>query len=456
MIRSSNGWQALAAPAQPPAPVTQTPSTTAGTTISVERYKRDLHNALVKVIDLDRLRSLSTDRQRSELRTLLAKVIASDPPAVPVEQEQLLRDMLDEILGFGPLEPLLHDPTITDILVNGAHEVYVERGGVLAPSNVTFRDDQHVLQVLDRIVSRVGRRIDESSPLVDARLPDGSRVNAVVPPVSVKYPVISIRRFGGAAKHLDDLVQLHMMAPEMSVFLQAAVRARLNVIVSGGTGSGKTTLLNALSRFIPATERIVTVEDAAELQLQQRHVVTLESRPPNIEGRGTISVRDLVRNALRMRPDRIIVGECRGAEALDMLQAMNTGHDGSLTTLHANTPRDVLTRLETLVLMAGYDLPLRAIRQQVTGAIHLIVQTARLQGGVRRVTSITELTGMEGDVITTQDVFRYHQGGVNASGKAFGTFEALGVRPRAADRIHTAGISLAPDLFHQRVLAADE
>ncbi|AMV29530.1 Putative conjugal transfer protein [Gemmata sp. SH-PL17] len=450
------GWRTAAVPAPVPvAPPVQPPPS--GESLAIlERYKRDLHNSLVNSLDSNRLSALPADRQRAELSALIAKAIASDPPPVARADERLLRELLDEILGFGPLEILLRDPTITDILVNGPKEVYVERNGKLALSDVTFRDDQQVMQVLDRIVSKVGRRIDESSPMVDARLPDGSRVNAVIAPLSVKFPAISIRRFGGGAKHLDDLVGLHMLAPEMALFLKAAVKARLNIIVSGGTGSGKTTLLNALSRFIPETERIVTIEDAVELQLQQRHVVTLESRPQNVEGKGQVTIRDLVRNALRMRPDRIVVGECRGAEALDMLQAMNTGHDGSLTTLHANTPRDVLARLETMVMMAGFDLPVKAIRQQVASAVNIIVQTARLQGGARRVTSITELTGMEGETITLQDVFRYHQSGVNGAGKAFGTFEATGIRPHATERIQTAGVVLPPDVFQQRTLAPDE
>lgn len=455
-----SGWRVLPTPSascETPAPAVALAPPSGETLLPMERYKRDLHNSLVRSLDLERLKALPADRQRIELSTLLAKVIAADPPPIiGVDQDRLLRELLDEIVGFGPLEPLFRDPTITDILVNGPKEIYIERDGKLALSDVTFRDEQQVMQVLDRIVSKVGRRIDESSPMVDARLPDGSRVNAVIPPLSVKFPAISIRRFGGAAKQLDDLVRLHMLSPEMALFLQAAVKARLNIIVSGGTGSGKTTLLNALSHFIPANERIVTIEDSAELQLQQRHVVTLESRPSNVEGKGLVTVRDLVRNALRMRPDRIVVGECRGAEALDMLQAMNTGHDGSLTTLHANTPRDVLARLETMVLMAGYDLPIKAIRQQVVGAVNLVIQTARLQGGVRRVTSITELTGLEGETIMLQDVFRFRQVGVNGAGKAFGVFEATGIRPHVVERIHTGGTQLPPDLFQQRVLAPDE
>lgn len=422
----------------------------------LERYKRTIHNSLVDSLDLNQLLTLPAERQRTELRALITKAMTSDPPpAGRPEQDRMVRELLDEILGLGPLEILLRDPTITDILVNGAKEVYVERGGKLVQSEVTFRDDAHVAQVLDRIVSKVGRRIDDSSPMVDARLPDGSRVNAIIPPLSVKFPALSIRRFTGGGRQIDELIRLHMLAPEMAVFLQSAVKCRLNIIVSGGTGSGKTTFLNALSRSIPAHERIVTIEDAAELQLQQRHVVSLETRPPNLDGRGTVTTRDLVRNALRMRPDRIVIGECRGAEALDLLQAMNTGHDGSLTTLHANSPRDAMFRLEMMVLMAGIELPVRAIRQQVSAAVDLIVQVARLQGGARRVVSITELTGMEGETITLQEIFRYNQTGVNAAGHAFGTFEATGVRPKSIERIQTLGEHLPSNLFGQRVLCHD-
>jgi pilus assembly protein CpaF len=422
----------------------------------LERYKQNLHNSLVNSLDLNQLMALPPERQRIELRALITRSMTADPPPIGrPEQERLTDEMLDDILGLGPLELLLRDPTTSDILINGAKDVYVERGGRLVKSEITFRDDAQVMQILDRIVTRVGRRVDDSSPMVDARLPDGSRVNAIIPPLSTKFPAISIRRFNTAGRQLDDLIRLKMLSAEMANFLQAAVKARLNIIVSGGTGSGKTTFLNALSRFIPSHERIVTIEDAAELQLQQRHVVSLEARAPNIEGKGAVSVRDLVRNALRMRPDRIVIGECRGPEALDMLQAMNTGHDGSLTTLHANTPRDVLSRLETMVLMAGYDLPVRAIRQQVAGAVNLIVQTARLQGGVRRVTSVTEVIGMELDTITLQEVYRYHQQGVNEAGQAYGSFEATGIRPRAADRIQTAGIHLPPEIFQQRTFMKD-
>ena len=436
--------------AEPPAPVGPDPQT------PLERYKRHLHNQFIKTLDGSHLRALTPDRQRAELHTMLVKVIASEPPPVPsTEYGRVIAELLNDILGFGPLEPLLVDPTISDILVNGASEVYVERHGVLELTNVRFRDDDHVRQVIDRIVVRVNRRVDESSPMVDARLPDGSRVNAIIPPLSLRGPIISIRRFSGKARTLDDLTQMLMLAPEMSAFLQAAVKARLNIVISGGTGSGKTTLLNALSHYIPENERVVTIEDSAELKLQQRHVLPLESRPANLEGKGAVTVRDLLRNALRMRPDRIVVGECRGAETLDMLQAMNTGHDGSLTTLHANNSRDVLSRLETMVMMAGYDLPVRVIRQQIAGAVDLIVQTNRLQGGVRRVTAITELVGMEQETITLQDLFEYQQTGVSSQGRATGVFRGTGVRPTFMERFVSAACPVPPELFAERVLLRD-
>ena len=459
--QQSNGWRVTPLPQSltelarqvPPEPA---PATSLEPRSALDRYKRDIHNQLMKTLNTGRLGALPLDRQRAEIRSLLTKAIAAEPPPVARgEHEQVITDLLNDILGFGPLEPLLLDPTVSDILVNGPNEVYVERRGVLELTDTRFRDEEHVRQVIDRIVVRVNRRVDESSPMVDARLPDGSRVNAVIPPLSLRGSLISIRRFSGTAKTLDDLTQLRMLAPEMSAFLQAAVKARLNIVISGGTGSGKTTLLNALSHFIPDTERVITIEDSAELKLQQRHVLPLESRPPNLEGKGAVTVRDLVRNALRMRPDRIVVGECRGAEALDMLQAMNTGHDGSLTTLHANNSRDVLARLETMVLMAGYDLPIRVIRQQIAGAIDLIVQTNRLQGGVRRVTAITELVGMEQDTITLQDLFEYHQTGVSKQGKAIGVFRSTGVRPLFTERFATAGCLVPPELFAERVLLRD-
>jgi pilus assembly protein CpaF len=350
---------------------------------------------------------------------------------------------------------LLKDPTISDILVNGPYKVYVERRGKMEKSEVKFRDNDHLLQIIDRIVSKVGRRVDETSPLVDARLPDGSRVNAVIPPIALDGCSLSIRRFGSNPLKLDDLLNFKSFTPEMAMLMEAAIKARLNIVISGGTGCGKTTLLNTLSGFIPHEERVVTIEDAAELQLQQDHVVRMETRPPNIEGKGQITTRDLVRNALRMRPERIIIGECRGAETLDMLQAMNTGHAGSMTTLHANTPRDAQARLETMILMAGMDLPMKAMRQQIASAVDLIIQANRLQGGPRKVTQITEVVGMEGDIVVMQDIFRFRQLGVDQNGKAVGQFEATGVRPTFSARLESAGLKLASNLFQERVLQRD-
>jgi pilus assembly protein CpaF len=353
------------------------------------------------------------------------------------------------VTGLGPLEPLFRDPTISDILVNGPHDCYVERRGKLSRVNVTFRDNAHLLAVIDRIVSKVGRRVDESSPMVDARLPDGSRVNAIIPPLAIDGAVLSIRRFGQGLS-AQQLVEKNAMTEEMMHLLAGCVHARLNILVSGGTGSGKTTLLNALSSFIPNHERVVTIEDAAELRLQQEHVVRLETRPPNAEGRGEVIARDLVKNALRMRPDRIILGEVRGAEALDMLQAMNTGHEGSLATLHANTPRDALSRLETMILFAGTNLPNRAMREQISSAVDMIVQVSRLADGSRRVVSITEITNMEGDVITAQELFRFRRRGINPDGVVVGTYEPTGVRPTFFDRLKVAGVDLSADMFSPR------
>lgn len=435
---------------------TAAPTPQSGVRSALDRYKQEVHSQIVKTLDGTPFKTYSNERQRTELQSLVARVIAADPPPVSrAEYDRVVRELLDDILGFGPLEPLLADTSISDIMVNGPYEVYVERRGVLELTDIRFRDEDHVFQVIDRIVSRVNRRIDEASPMVDARLPDGSRVNVIIPPLSLRGPAISIRKFGGHAKTLDDLTQLTMLTAEMATFLKAAVKSRLNIVISGGTGSGKTTLLNALSRYIPETERIITIEDSAELKLQQRHVLPLEARPANIEGKGAVSVRDLVRNALRMRPDRIVVGECRGAEALDMLQAMNTGHDGSLTTLHANSPRDVLARLETMVLMSGFDLPVRVIRQQIASAIDLIVHTSRLQGGVRRVTAITELVGMEQDTITLQDIFEYEQLDISKQGRAMGIFRATGIRPTLVHRFETAGHPLPAELFVKRILLRD-
>ena len=417
-----------------------------------EVRKRDVHNRLVEHLNLDRLNEIPEEIQRSELKQLLVEMVSREP-FVPHDRERMVGELLDEVFGFGPLEILLREDSVSDILVNGPFEVYVERRGKLELTPVRFRDPDHVRQVLDRIVSRVGRRVDESSPLVDARLPDGSRVNAIVAPIALRGPSISIRRFGKKPLRLEDLLRFQMLTQEMASFLNGCILARLNIVISGGTGSGKTTLLNTLSAFIPDHERIVTIEDAAELQLQQRHVVPLETRPSNIEGKGAISTRDLVKNALRMRPDRIVVGECRGAETLDMLQAMNTGHDGSLTTLHANSPRDALSRMETMMMMAGFEMPLKAMRQQIGSALDLIIQANRFQGGGRRVTSITEVVGLEGDVVVLQDLFRYEPLGVNDLGKTVGRFEATGVRPQAAGRIQAAGYELPTSLFAERVLA---
>jgi pilus assembly protein CpaF len=357
------------------------------------------------------------------------------------------------LLGLGPLGPLLRDDTVSEIMVNGSDQVFVERRGCLDEVASRFRNADHVLQIIERIASRVGRRIDESSPMVDARLPDGSRVNAVVPPLALRGPTLTIRKFARKPLLAHDLVLHQTLTPEMMALMEACVKARINLIVSGGTGSGKTTLLNVLSGYVPEHERIVTIEDAAELQLQQRHVVPLETRPAGVDGRDAVSMRDLVRNALRMRPDRIVVGECRGPEALDMLQAMNSGHEGSLTTLHANSCRDAFSRLETMILMAGFDMPLRAIRRQIASAVQLLVQVDRLSGGVRRVTSVTEVVGMEGDVIVSQEIFGFQAQGVDAAGKAQGLFVATGVRPSFSTRLADAGVHVHPSLFGQRVLA---
>jgi pilus assembly protein CpaF len=412
-----------------------------------------IHRQVLNQFQLEELSKLPEGKQRSEIRSAAERLIESENlPLSGVQRAQLIQDLLDEILGLGPLDKLLRDTLATDILVNGYNQVYVERKGRLEETQVHFRDDAHLLQIIHRIVARVGRRVDQSSPIVDARLPDGSRVNAIIPPLSLRGPTLSIRRFGVTPLLLKDLLQLKAMAPDMALFLEAAVKARINMIISGGTGSGKTTLLNTLSAFIPNTERIISVEDAAELQLQQRHVVQLESRPPNIEGKGEITLRDLVRNTLRMRPNRIIVGECRGPEAIDMLQAMNTGHEGSLTTLHANSPRDALSRLEMMLLMAGMDVPLHALREQIASAISLIIQVDRLPGGPRRVTSITEITGREADVITIQDIFRFRQLGVDPSGIAYGQFEATGIRPIVMPRLEAASIQLVPSMFHEGVI----
>jgi pilus assembly protein CpaF len=422
---------------------------------SIDQLKLRIHSLLVDKVDPNTLRAIPEDRQRAELRRITEQLLDADSHPLSLQQRKsLVEDLLDDVLGFGPLERFLRDPSVTDILVNGAHSIYVERNGVLEETtDVGFRDNEHLQEVIRRIVSRVGRQVNESSPMVDARLPDGSRFNAIVPPLALDGPLVSIRRFGKRPLRIVDLLALKAFTPEMNRYLETAVKARLNILVSGGTGSGKTTLLNALSGFIPAEERIITIEDAAELLLQQRHVGRLEARPPNIEGRGEITIRDLVRNALRMRPNRIVIGECRGAEALDMLQAMNTGHEGSLTTLHANSPRDALSRLEIMILLAGLELPIRAMRQQIAAAINVIIQTERLFGGPRRVTKITEVTGMEQDVVTLQDLFVFNQTGTDATGRTYGQFVATGVATHYEPRFRSRGFTLPADLFRERVLA---
>lgn len=421
-----------------------------------EELKRSIHGKLVDKLDLSRVSDLAGDTLRREIRLVVERLCDTENPLLNrMERERLIDEVLDETFGFGPLEVLLKDPTISDILINGPHKIYVERRGKLEKTDVKFRDNEHLLQIIDRIVSKVGRRVDETSPMVDARLPDGSRVNAIIPPLALDGPSMSIRRFGANPLKLEDLLNYKAFSPEMAMLMEACIKARLNLVISGGTGCGKTTLLNTLSSFIPHDERVVTIEDAAELQLQQDHVVRLETRPANIEGKGAVLTRDLVRNALRMRPERIIIGECRGAESLDMLQAMNTGHSGSMTTLHANTPRDAQARLETMIMMAGMELPIKAMRQQISSAVDLIVQANRLQGGPRKVTSITEVLGMEGEVIIMQEIFRFKQLGIDQNGRCYGQFEATGVRPTFITRLEAAGIKLPTNMFQERVLMRD-
>ncbi len=422
----------------------------------VDELRERVLDRLTNQLDMEELKRLPEERRASSLRSVVETLLQREDTAhTAAERAEVVQDVLDEVLGLGPLERLLREPTNSDILVNGPRDVFVEQRGKLHESTVHFRDNDHLLQIIERIVSRVGRRIDDTNPLVDARLPDGSRVNAIIPPLALKGPTLSIRRFGTRALELEDLLKFNALTPEMAVFFEAAVKGRLNILISGGTGSGKTTLLNALSRLIPGDERIVTIEDAAELKLQQRHVVPLEARPANIEGKGGVTMRDLVRNALRMRPDRIVIGECRGAEAMDMLQAMNSGHEGSLTTLHANSARDALSRLETMMMMAGFDLPIKALRRQIASAVQLIVQAERLQGGARKVTSVTEIVGMEGDILVAQEIFAYQQQGIDVDGRAHGQFVTTGVRPGFARRLKVSGAELPTHMFAQRVLQRD-
>ena len=434
-------------------PPAGTPGTPARPRVDAPRpqyieLKTNVHRKLLNRLNLETLASAERSRAEAEIRSLVFELIAEEgTPLSMSERDAVLGDIIDEVFGLGPLEPLLRDTSVSDILVNTYKNVYVERSGKLERLATTFQDDRHLMRVIDRIVSGVGRRVDDSSPMVDARLADGSRVNAIIPPLAVDGPLLSIRRFPAERLKAEDLVTLRALTRPMLEFLQHCVRARLNAIISGGTGAGKTTLLNVLSSFISDRERIVTIEDAAELQLHQEHVARLETRPPNVEGKGAIRQRQLVINSLRMRPDRIVVGEVRGEEALDMLQAMNTGHDGSLTTVHANTPRDALTRIETMISMGAMNLPEKAMRQQIASAMQLVIQQTRMSDGTRKVTSISEITGMEGDVITMQEVFAFEKLGVTPEGKVIGRFRATGVRPKICERLKSSGIHLPPDMF---------
>ncbi|HXE89938.1 MAG TPA: CpaF family protein [Terriglobales bacterium] len=418
-----------------------------------QQVKSTLHRKILERLNLEKLGKTPSETAKEEVLAVIRDSVSSE--AVPLsfaERERLAREILDEIFGLGPLEPLLKDPSISDILVNGHANVYIERAGKLERTNLSFKDDAHLMQIIDRIVSRVGRRIDESSPLVDARLMDGSRVNAIIPPLAIDGPSLSIRRFGRDPLTDKDLVANKSITEPMLELCKAMVKGKLNILISGGTGAGKTTLLNVMSGYIPSSERIVTIEDAAELQLKQEHVVRLETRPPNIEGKGAVRQRQLVINALRMRPDRIVVGEVRGDEAFDMLQAMNTGHEGSLTTVHANTPRDALSRVENMVSMANLNIPDRSIRQQIASALHAIVQVQRLTDGTRKVISIAEITGMEGDVVTMQEIFTFERRGLDERGKVRGAFKATGIRPKFTDRLTAAGYRLPSSLFETEVV----
>ena len=415
-----------------------------------QELKTEIHRDLLNKVDLEKVATVRDDRTRRQVFAVVQELVSNlKTPLSGPEKERLSLEVLDEVFGLGPLEPLLQDPSISDILVNGAKEVYVERAGILEETKIMFKDDSHLMHIIDKIVSAIGRRVDESSPMVDARLADGSRVNVIIPPLAVDGPHLSIRRFGHIPITEEDLLANHTLTPVMLGLLKGAVASRLNIVVSGGTGSGKTTLLNVLSGFISEKERVVTIEDSAELQLKQRHVVRLECRPANVEGKGAVMQRQLVVNSLRMRPNRIIIGEVRGEEALDMLQAMNTGHDGSLTTIHANSPRDAIARMETMALMANLNLPEKAIRKQIASAVTLVIQVARFNDGMRRVTHITEITGMEDDVVSMQDVFVFEKQGVASDGRILGTFTATGIRPKFAEKLQASGISLPANFFEQ-------
>jgi pilus assembly protein CpaF len=418
--------------------------------------KRKLHYELIGKIDLGAMGSMTEEDLRVEVRRKAETLCKTSPVLLTqTDRERLVEEILDEAFGYGPIEGLMNDPDVSDILINGPRQTYIERRGKLTKSSVAFHDSQHLLHVVQRMAANVGRRIDENSPMVDARLPDGSRLNAIIRPVALNGPLVSIRRFGTVPLKIENLIDYGSITQEMLDFLQACVRARINVIISGGTGSGKTTLLNALSAYIPEDERLVTIEDAAELQLQQPHVAQMETRPPNLEGRGEITTRDLVRNALRMRPDRIIVGECRGSEALDMLQAMNTGHEGSMTTIHANTPRDALSRLEMMVGMSGFDIPIWVIRRQIASSINIVVQAQRMMGGARKIVKITEIVGMEQETLSMQDIFEFVQLGVDDQRRAKGYFNATGLRPECMKKLLAAGEDLPADLFERRKLTAE-
>lgn len=430
-----------------PAPV-PTPQAILAENRSYQELKSRIHQKLLDRVDLSLMESMPQNILQEELKVLVERLLAEETLAInDTERKNLVKDIQNEVLGLGPIEPLLADPSISDILANTCRQVYVERAGKLELTNVRFESDAHLMKIIDKIVSGIGRRVDESSPMVDARLPDGSRVNAIIPPLAIDGPILSIRRFAVTPLGIDDIIRGKSLTPEMGEIIGGLVKAKMNVMISGGTGTGKTTLLNILSGYIPHSERIITIEDAAELQLQQPHVVRLETRPPNIEGKGEVPQRLLVKNSLRMRPDRIILGEVRGAEALDMLQAMNTGHEGSMTTIHANTPRDALIRLENMVGMAGLNLPPKAMRQQISSAISALIHVSRLTDGKRKVTSIQEITGMEGDIITTQEIFTFEQTGVAKDGTVLGHFRATGIRPKFTDRLLTRGVKLPDEIF---------
>jgi len=413
-----------------------------------EELKMRIHHQLLESLDMTKLASMEAPRVEADVRRILQELVMTEPLALNrTDRERLILDVEHEVFGLGPLEPLMSDPEISDIMVNDHQTVFVERRGKIEETQVRFRDEGHLMQIISRIVSRVGRRIDEHSPMVDARLPDGSRVNAIIPPLAIDGPILSIRRFGIERLTMPKLIELDSIPRHIAAVLEACVKSRLNILISGGTGSGKTTLLNCLSNYIPPTERIVTIEDSAELKLQQRHVLRLETRPPNIEGSGMVTQRDLVRNALRMRPDRIVLGEVRGGEALDMIQAMNTGHDGSISTIHANTARDALARVETMMMMAGYELPERALREQIASALDIVIQLARLSDGSRKLVEFAEITGMEGNMITTQTIFGYEQTDVNAEGRVVGDFYATGVMPEFMNRLERYGIQIPASYF---------